>query len=161
MKNQFSPSCSQVCDRLMGGTPRKLLKNPFGTGATQPSRRPGTASEQPAGWSKRLSSAAAASGRREAYSVRYVEPPSAARTKLADPSAMLRACFFNILLGKALPKPANFTPKSRAEPNRIAPDLVEAKEGNRQSSLLRRRMPSYSLQRRESLQKLAGMQHGP
>ncbi len=89
----------------------------------------------------------------EAYPVRYVEPPSAVRTKLAD--------FFNIQLGKALPKPANFPPKSRAEPNRIAPDRVEAKEGNRQPSLLRRRMPSYSLQRRESLQKLAGMQHGP
>jgi len=89
----------------------------------------------------------------EAYSIRYGEPPSAVRTKLADPSAEfilskaegLRACFFNILLGKALPKPANLPPKSRAKPNRIAPDLVEAKEGNRQSSLLLRRMPSYSL----------------
>ncbi len=34
----------------------------------------------------------------QGYSVRYVEPQSAARTKLVDPSAMLRACFFNILL---------------------------------------------------------------
>ncbi|MEE8612749.1 MAG: hypothetical protein V3S85_01310, partial [Nitrospirales bacterium] len=42
------------------------------------------------GWSKRPSSAAAASEEAKAYSVRYVEPPSAARTKLAD--------FFNILL---------------------------------------------------------------
>ncbi len=67
-----------------------MLKNPFGTGATQHSRRTGTASEQPAGWSKRLSSAAAASEEAKAYSVRYVEPPGAARTKLAD--------FFNILL---------------------------------------------------------------
>jgi len=39
---------------------------------------------------KRLSSAAAASEEAKAYSVRYVEPPSAARTKLAD--------FSNILL---------------------------------------------------------------
>ena len=35
----------------------------------------------------------------EAYSVRYVEPPSDARTKLAD--------FFNILLDKASPSGAN------------------------------------------------------
>ncbi len=41
--------------------PSRLLKNNFGTGATQHSRRSGTASEQPAGWSKRPSSAAAAS----------------------------------------------------------------------------------------------------
>ncbi len=101
-----------------------------------------------AGWSKSPSSAAAASDLPaqsrfgegwggEAYSVRYVEAPSAVRTKLAD--------FFNILLGKALPKSANLPLKSRAKPNRIAPDLVEVKEGNRQSSLLHRRMPSYSL----------------
>ncbi len=36
--------------------------------------------------------------RRRPYSVRNAESPSAARTKLADPSAMLRADFFNILL---------------------------------------------------------------
>ncbi len=71
-------------------------------------------SEQPAGWSKRPPSAAAASdlparlrvealqrvnakplrrrlGRRGVL-FQYVEPPSAARTKLAD--------FFNILLGQ-------------------------------------------------------------
>ena len=41
--------------------PRWLLKTPFGTGATQHSRRSGTVSEQPAGWSKRTSSAVAAS----------------------------------------------------------------------------------------------------
>ncbi len=89
--------------------PSRLLKNHFGTGATQHSRRSGTASEQPAGWSKRPSSAATASEKAKggageaeggAYSVRYVEPPSAARTKLADPSAMLRAGFFNNLLGR-------------------------------------------------------------
>jgi len=39
----------------------RLLKNPFGTGATQHSGRSVTASKQPAGWSKRPSSAAAAS----------------------------------------------------------------------------------------------------
>ncbi len=79
--------------------PSRLLKNHFDTGATQHSRRTGTASEQPAGWSKpvlsfaegRPSSEAVASEEAKAYSVRYVEPPSAARTKLAD--------FFNILLG--------------------------------------------------------------
>ena len=42
-------------------------------------------------WTKRPPSAAAASEEVKAYSVRYVEPPSAARTKLAD--------FLNILLG--------------------------------------------------------------
>ncbi len=68
-----------------------MLKNPFGTGATQHSRRSVTASEQPTGWSKRPSSAAAASeAARWCYPVQYVEPPSVARTKLAD--------FFNILL---------------------------------------------------------------
>jgi len=40
----------------------------------------------------------------QGYSVRYVEPPSAPRTKLADPSAMLGACFFNILLEIFLPE---------------------------------------------------------
>ncbi len=86
--------------------PSRLLKNHFDTGATQHSRRTGTASEQPAGWSKpvlsfaegRPSSEAVASEEAKAYSVRYVEPPGAARTKLADPSTMLRPCFFNILL---------------------------------------------------------------
>ncbi len=49
-------------------------------------------SEQPAGWSKRLPSAAAASEEAKGGLLfQYVEPPSAARTKLAD--------FFNILLG--------------------------------------------------------------
>ncbi len=53
--------------------PSRLLKNPFGTGATQHSRRSGTASEQPAGWSKRPSGAAAASdlpAREAAFSLR-------------------------------------------------------------------------------------------
>ncbi len=55
--------------------------------------RSGTASEQPAGWSKRLPSAAAASEEaRGGLLFQYVEPPSAARTKRAD--------FFNILLGQ-------------------------------------------------------------
>jgi len=53
-------------------------------------------SEQPAVWSKRPSSAAAASEEVKAYSVRYVEPPSAERTKLAD--------FFNILLKEIGPE---------------------------------------------------------
>jgi len=50
------------------------------------------APEYPAGWSKRPSCEAAASEEANAYAVRYVEPLSDARTKLA--------VFFNILLGK-------------------------------------------------------------
>jgi len=80
----------------------RLLKNHFGTVATQHCKRSGTASEQPAGWSKRPSSLAPASEEaRRRTLFRYVEPPSAARTKLADPSAMLRAYFFNILLRRS------------------------------------------------------------
>jgi len=70
----------------------RLLKNHFGTLTTRHSRRSGTASEQPAGWSKRPSSAATASEEERRTLFRYVEPPCAARPKLAD--------FFNILLGR-------------------------------------------------------------
>ncbi len=68
-------------------------------------RRSGTAPEQPAGWSKSSSNAAAASEEAKAYSVRHVEPPSAARTKLAD--------FFNILLRIRLRSSAQFDSWSR------------------------------------------------
>ena len=66
--------------------PSRWLKNPFGTGTTQHSRRSGTAPERPAGWSKRLPSAAAASEEAKGgvLYIQYVELPSATRTKLTD-----------------------------------------------------------------------------
>ena len=58
----------------------------MGTLTTPHSRRSGTALVQPEEWSKGPSSVASAreEARRGAYSFWYVEPPGAARTKLAD-----------------------------------------------------------------------------
>ena len=52
---ELGPGCR------LGSESSRLLKNHFGTVATQHCRKAGTASEQPAGWSKRPSSAAVAS----------------------------------------------------------------------------------------------------
>ncbi len=65
------------------------------------------------------------------YSVRYVEPPSAARTKLADPSAMLRACFFNILLGGPH-NPGPLTPLPGRHVPRRLPGRLRPQTGSRQ-----------------------------